>query len=749
MKTITDIIARGFVLILLAILTNSTAWGQFKGSGTANDPYQIASESEWKTFTENINKGVGNSAYYKLTADLSLGTTKDPIETIVGTDIKPFCGNFDGDYHTITINMNRTETYAAPFGVTDGAVVRNLKVEGTIVTTKKFAGGVIAYSNNKKNKETKLINCYSSIHIICDGIVTVQAPKPFDCTHGGLVGQNEAGVLSFENCIFDGWIKDFTEEKKANKCTGFVAWVNNTVNYTNCVMAGVLDVKPNDNELPNSMANFHRLANGAKANFKGTSYFTKDYTYETMTVQGTQAPTIPAENVISRRYSDGKTDYYVPGASISNYTIKYYGWKLNEGTDYLINIIIDNGQTLSFDGINNYGGSYREVMDPVFQMTVNPWNNEEKSGWYAISSPVIDQAFSGVTNLKTGTHNIYRYDEELRLWQEYRNSANLYNSFENGRGYLYRTDSKEGNIGFNGTLNSGDVQIGLSYTEKNDKIGGFNLIGNPYSHVIYKSVAIPNELLAEGYCVLNYNGTWEYKTDSDAIEEGEAVLVQALANAKGDYTLTITDTDMAPTMKASNNEIWFTVKNGEFCDKAHVEFKDGCGYNKMAHYNEDAPMLYIKHNGDNFASANINDDVETFDLCFETKKMANYDLSFDVKGDFSYLHLIDRMTGADVDMLIDETYSFVSSSADDADRFVVRLSYNTISNSDDNFAYQSGNDIFVSGDGTLQVFDVMGRMIAKQQISGAETICVSPMPTGVYVFRLVGNDIKTQKIVVR
>jgi hypothetical protein len=58
--------------------------------------------------------------------------------------------------------------------------------------------------------------------------------------------------------------------------------------------------------------------------------------------------------------------------------------------------------------------------------------------------------------------------------------------------------------------------------------------------------------------------------------------------------------------------------------------------------------------------------------------------------------------------------------------------------------FSSGSDIIVTGEGELQVFDVMGRMVATQYINGIQTI--NTPQTGVYIFRLNG---KTQKIVVK
>lgn len=76
------------------------------------------------------------------------------------------------------------------------------------------------------------------------------------------------------------------------------------------------------------------------------------------------------------------------------------------------------------------------------------------------------------------------------------------------------------------------------------------------------------------------------------------------------------------------------------------------------------------------------------------------------------------------------------------------LAYNagTETSSDDIFAYQSGNEIIVNGEGELQVFDVMGRLIATQRIDGVGTWRAASVQHGVYIFRL--NE-KVQKITPR
>lgn len=753
MKKTTDIIARRLALTLLAVLTTSLAWAQISGKGTKDEPYLISSAEDWNILTENVNNKISSwaSAYYLLTDDITLGTETDPITTVVGNAKNvTFNGTFDGGFHTIYINMNRAQDFAAPFGVTNGATIKNLTVTGTITTDHKFAGGFVGYSNNGDKRTTSIINCISRVHIICDNIILGTDPtRPYDCTHGGFVGQNENGTLMFENCAFEGRITDSKTKKTANKCTGFVAWVNKNVYYTNCIMAGSIDVKPNDENLKNSMATFHRLAATAKPHFIGTSYYINDYTYPGLKKDGEAALTEIPENQLVKIFNIGRTNYYIPGVIIDGYSVTYCGNTLVEGQDYLINMTSESEtqHKLTISGINNFGGSYTKDVESSIKVNVTTWETASKTGWHAISSPINGQAFSAVTNLtpEASKHNIYRYDESKRQWQEYRNKANIYNSFENGRGYIYRHEENEDNIvlQFHGTCNSGPIELTLSRTDKGDVLTGFNLIGNPYAHEIHKGVEISNQYLVDDYCILQTNGIWRIKDDSEAIPVATAILVQA---TKDKATLVIDEDAQAPAKRAVCDNIWFTVANNEYSDVTRVSFREGQGLSKIAHYNEEAPMLYVINNGENFASANLNSGEDIIELGFEAKRLGQYTLTFKANGSFGYMHLIDKLTGADVDMLAENEYAFIGADCDDNNRFIVKLNANTGSTTDvdDCFAWQNGSDIIVNGTGELQIFDVTGRMINTTFVNGIETVNVNTH--GVLIFKL--NE-KTQKIVVR
>ena len=387
------------------------------------------------------------------------------------------------------------------------------------------------------------------------------------------------------------------------------------------------------------------------------------------------------------------------------------------------------------------------------------WDATNNEGWYAISSPV--NGISVADFVKGDDHNVYSYIEQYNYWNEYRATSTDYGcssftTLTNGRGYLYRSTAED--VMFTGNSNVGTVNYTLSYANENDNFKGFNLIGNPFTHDIYKNdiaqaegdlPAINTNNLAYGYYRLGTDGTWTGTIGyQNPIKAGEAVLVKATVG----FNLTITNTnnpaaEFTESSKSGNDNIVFTVKNSKYTDVAYAMFNEGVGLNKIDHYNDDIQMLYISQNDADYAIATMPDDTRVINLGFEAKTMSQYSISLKAQGNFSYMHLYDKLTGEDVDMLIEDSYSFIGTPNDRKDRFVLRLTYNaSIEEVEANavFVYQSGSDIIVNGEGELQVFDMMGRKVMTQHINGVETINMNA--NGVFIFKMNGM---TQKIVVR
>lgn len=367
-------------------------------------------------------------------------------------------------------------------------------------------------------------------------------------------------------------------------------------------------------------------------------------------------------------------------------------------------------------------------------------------GWYTIASPVNNAIILTGTNLVTmdeedPTFDLLRYNEKKHFWESYLDNEAHHGSFtslENGRGYMYR-NANDVTVEFEGTINSAAVNYAVTCGV--EYLKGFNLIGNPFTHnITLDNVSLSaGDALTGGY-ILDKAGAWGSKLAVDAtIAPCQGVLVQVTADA----TATISHT--ASKSRATKEYVQFTVANNSYEDVAYALFEQGHGLGKISHENPRVPMIYIDRDNEDYAIATMGVETKSFDLNFEAKTMGRYTLSVNPQGRYRYLHLYDKLSEKDIDLLSVREYSFIGSPTDNADRFIVRIEH-ADSPESTVFAYQNGNAVFVSGDGALRVFDVLGRYVMGRTVNGGDVINTDAMAKGVYILRLNG---KSQRIVVR
>lgn len=123
--------------------TEATAFAG--GSGTADDPYQIANGAQLAYLAAQVNGGTDYSGkFFRLTDDIDLENREWLV--IGNAHDKPFKGAFDGNGKTISgLLISETKPYnAALFGKVQGstAVIKNLTVNGKI-TGKVNSGAAV------------------------------------------------------------------------------------------------------------------------------------------------------------------------------------------------------------------------------------------------------------------------------------------------------------------------------------------------------------------------------------------------------------------------------------------------------------------------------------------------------------------------------------------------------------------------------------------------------------------------------
>ncbi len=389
------------------------------------------------------------------------------------------------------------------------------------------------------------------------------------------------------------------------------------------------------------------------------------------------------------------------------------------------------------------------------------------NSWYAISAPKHDEEVAsslsignvdGLVPTETGVaYDLFRYNEAAAKWENQKESTTTgslaagFNTLDCGRGYIYRSSASTV-LTFDGNPYTGELSEVQSLTSScsDADLKGFNLIGNPYQHSIYKGEDFDeDELLDAGYYSLNRDGSWLAHLDSDPIKVGQGVLVRV--SGDNSVNLTFYDSEEAstePTKKNSTDRsLQFTVTGGDHKDVAFALYADREGLPKFGHLNAEAPSLSIPQGGTDYAIATINGSTQSFPLRFRSIVEDDYTLVVKAVSDFDYLHLIDKVAGRDIDLLRQPTYTFTHTGNQTvANRFMVKLSPEGES-TDDIFAYQNGDRIVVEGTGTLQVYDVLGRQLFTHEINSQFSILNSQFPnTGVYILRLNG---KSQKLVIK
>ena len=378
-------------------------------------------------------------------------------------------------------------------------------------------------------------------------------------------------------------------------------------------------------------------------------------------------------------------------------------------------------------------------------LSITGYGNDVSSGnWNLIASPVGTVSFNDVINLRSNTYDLYRFNQAAELeWENCKNTTEHpdFTTLVSGKGYLYANSQNVTlvfpNTPYNGT---GTVDLEYSTDNPNENMHGWNLIGNPFATAA---------TLDKPFFRMNEGGTGlsaQVEANS-SVAAMEGVFVQA------------TQTEQIATFTQVNNSkggeksgvpminINLSRNRGEAIANAIVRFDHGETLGTFS-LHEDDSKIYITQDGKDYAVARSNGEGE-IPVSFKPKENGTYTISVNAEGlEMNYLHLIDNMTGADIDLLATSSYTFTSKTTDYESRFKLVFSANGASTGSGTFAYMSDGNIIINGEGVLQVVDVMGRIIVSSDV--ARNVSTAGMTPGVYVLRLINdNDVKTQKIVVK
>lgn len=347
--------------------------------------------------------------------------------------------------------------------------------------------------------------------------------------------------------------------------------------------------------------------------------------------------------------------------------------------------------------------------------------------------------------------------------------------FTPAKGYMMAI-SQDSYMSSTGTLNKGNVTIPVTYTPQGPEWvefnQGANLIGNPYqAYLDLQAVATGTSYSTFFVYVAEEDKYMPYHKDqstnpwtpSQFIHPHQAFFVQKAEEGTENFTFT---SSMATATKEDHS--YFRGRIDYPLINLNVENETGTknyaiievnrpeagGAEKVGTLNNANFDLYTRYNQKDYKLFFTPEDERYVAVFFQTQEDGKYTLTWNTQnGKFSYLRLVDNITGKECNMLSNDHYTFDAFATDYAARFQIFFVPDDDPqdpNTDHPFAFYDGNNWIISGEGQLELIDVTGRVLYSSKISGEQTrVNFNMFSAGAYLLRLVQDrkNVNTQKIV--
>ena len=384
--------------------------------GTEEDPYLISNVEQWDMLASNVSiSGIPYSGeYFKLTENISV-TSKVGYFSNSSNIYHPFSGTFDGNGHTLTYTYNvepAYQDYISPFSYINGATIKNLHVTGLIKNQGgKYIGGIAGRAEGTNH----ITNCRSSVDLQAD-----TPNSSYDVSTGGLLGEIRQGIVYFENCLFDGYIRGYNNASSpAVKWGGFVGWVahgnSEHAYFTNCLFA---PTQINLNSTSNSCT-------FARRDDSDDLTFTNCYYLSTLgTTQGLKARSISGGENVNVSIAGDAQEY-----STSNITAYTSGNMNLIGLKYGNTLYAGKSESVSIN--LEFTGNLPAHNTPVYTATNATLNGTENP-------------YTLILNSNSDAAVVISCDNTILVWEGHGTETDPYLIYTNGQWDLLATNVDNG-----------------------------------------------------------------------------------------------------------------------------------------------------------------------------------------------------------------------------------------------------------------------------------------------------------------
>ena len=168
----------------------------FEGTGTSGSPYLIASIDNWNYLMYRVSLGdTFSEKHFQLTNNVKIHKMIGEYSGDGAGQQKPFSGILDGNRNTLTLDLDGSGHYIAPFACIKNATIKNLVLAGSVKTSGMRPAGITSYVMGDQN----LIENCKTISL------TIRSSYAEDIDAGAFVGRVNANAkLTIRGCSLEG-----------------------------------------------------------------------------------------------------------------------------------------------------------------------------------------------------------------------------------------------------------------------------------------------------------------------------------------------------------------------------------------------------------------------------------------------------------------------------------------------------------------------------------------------------------------
>jgi lysyl endopeptidase len=429
--------------------------------------------------------------------------------------------------------------------------------------------------------------------------------------------------------------------------------------------------------------------------------------------------------------------------------------------------IYDNGN-ISGNGIFN--------VEQYLPATISP-----ARFWYM--TPPVSNALSSVFNAANSTNNkVWSWNESTGTYTQITNNSTSLNP---AQGYVLRLMTAPDTLltFTGGRFNTGNTNIQLTRTDPGHVRRGYNLVGNPYPSFIdlnlisntdvaktvwYRSViggvmVFPTYNTQSGVGVLGgsryahpMQSFWVFLPDDNGNSYNSTLTFSNSMRVSHQGTL-------LKTTHSGNNILRINIEGNSSYDELVILFHSdaGVGFDnwdseKMMNTSPSVPQLWTKESGRNLVINSMPEIIDTIPLYMTSQQAGQYiiDINMDEFDPNIDVWLQDLALGT-MHNIRNGPYSFSSGVAEDNNRFVLHFSnvITGISNVNENntsvIVFANENTIYVHTPekGIIEVYDMVGRLVAKQNAVEGNNNVVIDDANGVFLVRVTkGHEATIKKV---